>query len=122
MHFHFAGRVSAQPRPVLHQHHARAVPRGRERRAHTGKPSAGDQHVAIEIHLAHVPFACRELRARRSDPLEIGTSGEWRRRCILRIGRIGQHNQRVTAQPAAREKIAPVHVFSMHRAGAQAGS
>lgn len=45
---------STWPRAVLHEDKARAIAGSRERRANTGQPAAGYQHVALQRHERHV--------------------------------------------------------------------
>ena len=56
VHFHFARRVAAQTRTVLHEHDLRAV-RGGDRRADAGQAAPRDEEVGLQLHERHVRFA-----------------------------------------------------------------
>jgi hypothetical protein len=56
VHLHFARRVAAQTRTVLHQDHARAVPGRSNGGADARESPAGDQDVGLQVDQVHLGF------------------------------------------------------------------
>ena len=111
VHLHFARRVAAQPRPVLHQDHLRAVARRRHRRADARHPAAGHQHVGIQVDLRHVALVRQPCGAVSLAALSGRTPAAFHRlKQTVPGGRHAacQYRQGVAAGEGS-EKIAPFH-------------
>jgi hypothetical protein len=71
VHADLAGGVAAEDRPILHQNHARAEPRGGHRAAHAGQAAAGHQQIAflpVLLHDAHREVMRAKPRPVNADP------------------------------------------------------
>ena len=108
VHLHFARRIAAEPRTVLQQDDAGAMPRCRNRRADAGQAAARHHHVGFQIHQPQVRFGGGERCLRRRNSAEIGTRGLALLRGGALRGRFRQHDQGIAAESGPCEKIPSV--------------
>jgi len=57
MHFHFAGRISTEPRAVLHQNDFGPLASRGHRGADSSHSTSGYEQVAFQIHQRHIRLA-----------------------------------------------------------------
>ena len=98
VHLHFARRVAAEPRTILHEDDLRAVAGRGDRGQHARHAAAGDEHVALELDERHVRLVRSGLAiaAGRRDRIELATIVACR---MLRLRR-----SPVTMVPSANTK------------------